>query len=134
MCTITPFTFYSYGYSIITFKSQTKTFQHMKITILAALVLIGSIAATTSEENDLARVQRISGKYVFIMCEPLQEYEVVETVNTSVSTMLAGQQSISDQVKEMVNKALRRERKGKFEFDALVTEDGDSAILIKFKD
>ena len=106
----------------------------MKITILAALVLIGSIAATTGEENDLARAQRISGKYVFIMCEPLQEYEVVETVNTSVSTMLAGQQSISDQIKEMVNKALRRERQGKFELDAIVTADGDSAILIKFKD
>src|SRR5690606_20423808 len=134
MCTITPFTFYSYGYSIITFKSQTKTFQHMKITILAALVLIGSIAATTSEENDLPRVQRISGKYVFIMCEPLQEDEAVETVNASASTMLAGQQSLCDQVKEMVNGALRRERKGKLEFGALVTADGARAILIKCKD
>lgn len=56
------------------------------------------------------------------------------TLQTAVSTMLAGQQSISDQIKEMVNKAVRRERKGKFEFDAIVTQDGDSAILIKFKD
>lgn len=106
----------------------------MKTTILAALILIGLIAATTNEENDLARAQRINGKYVFIMCEPLQEYEIIETVNTSVSSLLSGQQSISSQIKEMVNKAVRREKKGKFEFDAIVTRDGDNAILVKFKD
>src|SRR5690606_2182710 len=106
----------------------------MKTTILAALVLIGLIAATTNEENDLARAQRINGKYVFVMCDPLQEYEIIETVSTSVSALLAGQQSISEQIKEMVNKAVRRERKGKFEFDAIVTQDGDNAVLIKFID
>lgn len=134
MCTITPFATNFYGMLLLSLTLQTKAFKLMKLTILTILVLIGSIAATTSEENDLARAQRISGKYVFIMCEPLQEYEVVATVNTSVSTMLAGQQSISNQIKEMVNKAVRRERKGKFEFDAIVTLDGDSAILIKFRD
>lgn len=107
----------------------------MKMTILIAALLIVSIAGTTIEnEKDLARVQKIQGKLVFIMSEPVREYEVVETVNTVAASLLGGQQSISDQVKEMVRKAMAREKKGKYAFDAIVTADGSEAILIKFKD
>ena len=106
----------------------------MKTIILIAAVLIGSIAATMEDQKDLARVQKINGKLVFVMCEPLQEYEVVETVNTMLSGLLAGQQSIGAQMKEMVNKAIQKEKKGKYQFDAVITTDGDDAILIKFKD
>ena len=101
---------------------------------LACIAIILSIAATTDNEKDVARVQKINGKMVFVMCEPLQEYEVVETVNTTVSSLLAGQQSISAQVKEMVNKAIQREKKGKYSFDAILTADGNDAVLIKFKE
>lgn len=106
----------------------------MKMVILFGALLIGSMAATNDNEKDLARVQRINGKLVFVMSEPLQSYEVVETVNTSVTAMLAGQQSISDQVKEMIRKAMAREKKGKYTFDAVITSDGSEAILIKFTD
>jgi hypothetical protein len=104
------------------------------IAILAAVVALTAFVSLDGEK-ELGRTKKIQGKLVFVMCEPVAEYETVETVNTAASSLLAGQQSITDQVKEMVGKAVQKEAKGKIgKFDAIITEDGSTAILIKFKE
>ena len=101
--------------------------------ILLAGILLISANSNQDKDKSLAKAQRIQGKYVFVLCEPVLEYEFVEDVNTSASQMLVGQQDIRDQIKDMVNRAIKKEQKGKIgKFDAIMTDNGDVGTLIKF--
>ena len=99
------------------------------------VILISSNLLAEDNEKGLARVQKVQGKEVYVMCEPVKEYETVETINTQVMQMLTEDASIEKMVKVMVERAINKEKKGKVKpFDAIITSDGDTAILIKFKE
>jgi len=105
------------------------------VTFLILLVGILLVSATSNQDKDrsLAKAQRIQGKYVFVLCEPVLDYEFVEDVNTSASKMFVGQEDIRAQIKDMVNRAIKKEQKGKIgKFDAIMTDNGDVGTLIKF--
>lgn len=67
------------------------------------------------------------------MCEPVSDYEFIDQVNTKMSQLIRVSPNIDKMVKEMVEKAIYKEKKGKVEkFDGMITEDGEIGTLIKF--
>lgn len=87
----------------------------------------------SDQDKSLARVHRVQGKYVYIMCEPVNDYEIVDQVNTKLSSIIGISPNIDKMVKEMVEKAIAKEKKGKIEkFEGMITEDGEIGTLIKF--
>jgi hypothetical protein len=106
--------------------------------MLIMLVFTAIIAFGTSSNQDnkgLARVQKILGKEVYVLCEPLREYEIVDKKTTLLSSTLAGRQTIQKQMQEVINRQLKEVEKGKSkDFDAVLTDDGDVVLIIKFKE
>jgi len=100
------------------------------------IILFGaSTSITAQDKKGLGRVNKIQGKEVYVMCEPSREYEVVDKINTAVAQFLGVTPTLSNMVNTMVDKAVSKENKGKVKpFDAIITTDGDNAILIKFKE
>lgn len=107
------------------------------ITSLAIVLSIATsifISQSNQAEKDTAQVDRVLGKYVFVMSEPTMDYEVVDEISTVAGSMLTGRGSIAKQIENMVKRANKRAKKDKIEgFDGIITKDGDRAILIKFK-
>ncbi len=104
--------------------------------LLAVIIVLLAVSFTNvaSEEKGLARVQKVVGKEVYILSEPLREYEVVETVTTT-NSLLGIQANIQKQMEETLTAWNKKAEKGKVKpFDAAVTTDGDKILLIKFKD
>lgn len=106
--------------------------------LFLSLIAVAAMAMAFTHVNDnkgLARVQKILGKEVYVLCEPVRDYEIVEKMNTSLTTMAIGRTTIQKQMQEVINRAHNRVEKGKLgEFDAAMTDDGDVIVLIKFKD
>lgn len=108
----------------------------MKQTTILLIVLAAILAAAATirpEDKGLARVQRISGKYVFVMSEPVSEYEVVEDLSREFKTQMLGRGYIRHEAEQMIKKGNKMIDKGEIErFDAIIT-DGDRGYLIVFK-
>lgn len=102
---------------------------------LFSFVLTISICsnAYAQKPQNLARVQRLDGVEVYILCEPLRAYEMVTSVNTALKAeaILTGgliNESITDKVLQFI----RRARKQVGNFDAVLYSGGKSLITIKF--
>jgi hypothetical protein len=108
----------------------------MKNFILICLALMFSGVVFSQQDNkQLGRVNKIQGKEVYVMCEPVRDYDVVDKVNSLVAQLLGVSPTLSNMVNTMVDKAVNKEKNGKVQpFDAIITSDGDNAILIKFKE
>jgi len=86
------------------------------------------------DQKGIRRVNKMLGKEVYIMSEPLKDYETVDKVNSAFSQGLGVSPSIENMIKTMVEKSVNKESKGKVgDFDAIITSDGDNAILVSFK-
>jgi len=91
------------------------------------------------KECCLSRVKKRQGIEVYIMSEPLRSYEITGEVlaedASSILNALAGeekQKDITEQVDILISNAMRKKRKGKFDFDAIITDNGQKGICIKF--
>lgn len=106
--------------------------------ILMAIVVVMSLVSAINFETDqkqLGRVQKILGREVYVLSEPLRDYVIVEKLTTHLTTFVSGKRSIQKQMQEVINRANNRVEKGKLDdFDAAITEDGDVIILVKFKE
>lgn len=81
-------------------------------------------------DKGLARVEKKSGKYVFLECEPVTEYDVAFDVKAAV----AGAEVPADFVEVVLKKALKTGEKEHKDFDGVVIKSGQrSDIAIKFK-
>lgn len=98
-----------------------------KVFLLCAVlvVAIGSAFSLANDQNELAHVAKIQGKYIFMCCEPAQEYEIVQG---DFSTVVWSINEPGDFVYPALNKA---ERKG-WQFDALMVDIKGKVQLIKF--
>lgn len=85
-------------------------------------------------DNSLARVERTSGKYIFLNAEPVSDYEIVFPVEIKVvwdNSQINSLDKISNLV---LSKALKTAEKEGKEFDALIIKSGQKQDLaIKFK-
>lgn len=90
------------------------------------------------EENKLlARAQKINGIEVYVLSEPLRNYEVVNTKGSGVkmkSAFTAGlvNNSIDEDVEQFVKKLVKDAEKDKVKLDAVVYSSGKSASGVKF--
>jgi len=99
--------------------------RHLFIAFALLLVVVGSAFSLANNENELAHVPKIQGKYIFMCCEPAQEYEIVQG---DFSTTVWSIKEPGDFIYPTINKA---ERKG-WEYDALMIDVKGKFQLIKF--
>ena len=112
-------------------------FMKRSIIVLVAVAAVALSSFTTNQEDKkaLARVQKILGKEVYVLSEPLRDYDIVEKLSTGVMTVLAGRQTIQSQMQGVINRGIKKEDKDPtFKFDAVLTDDGERTVLIKFKE
>jgi len=64
----------------------------MKIMKMMAVALLGSVLSVQAQDSLLARVAKIQGKEVYILNQPLRQYETVATIKTSpkIISLLTG--------------------------------------------
>lgn len=105
---------------------------------MAAMVIMTMLASSqTSGTTDysLARVQRASGKLVFMRCEPVAEYDVVMEVDPMNwgSTTDTPEKIADFIVSACLRKAKGTKKKEPIDFDAVVIGSTSKDIAIKFK-
>lgn len=69
-----------------------------------------------SKDISIARVSKTTGKYVFIECEPINDYDVVEKykITGAGQKLLTGScPSHQDMIDKLLKKAFKAEKKGK---------------------
>lgn len=98
---------------------------------LAGLLTTALLAAKVEPaDKSLARVEKKTGKLVFMECEPVAEYEVA----FRFSIPLAGVEQLSDFPERSIKKATKISEKEHKDFDAIVIKSGQREdIAIKFK-
>jgi hypothetical protein len=103
------------------------------LTIIAVSFYL-NLFAQTSITNDLARVNKVNGVEVYVMSEPLRDYETVSDVGTGLKaeSLLTGgiiNKSISERISQFVHKA----KKENENIDAVIYSNGKRVFGIKFK-
>lgn len=107
------------------------------LVLVTALFVSGPYAVHAAAEDtdpSRARVQRVLGKEVYALSEPVRDYEVIERVNTVGEQLFGIAGGLADVFSFFGNKALRKEKKGQEVADAIISQDGTTAILVKFVD
>lgn len=117
-----------------------QNFKNMKKPLLL-LVAIAAVALSFTKIQDdkkgLARVNRINGKEVYFMNEPLNAYEIVFDIGTSAkaaSLLTAGlvNEGVSDKASQFVKRAIKEAEDEHYEFDAIIYSSGKRVVAIKF--
>lgn len=92
------------------------------------------------DKKGLARTYKRQGIEIYILSEPLQDYEVTGKVTNddAISWMNAisgteTERTLTESIDVLISNANRKSQKGKFVFDAIITEDGSTGTCIKFK-
>jgi len=106
-----------------------------KFLVVVFLIPLASFAQTDTRTAIVTAHNNIP---VFIMSEPVKEYNVVGAVTDkfrtdTVDIKTTNPVTINDMVERLVMYAGELGKQNKIEFDAIITTDGKSASLIKFK-
>jgi ribosomal protein L25 (general stress protein Ctc) len=94
--------------------------------------------AGTEKTIGIGRVQKINGLEVYVLSEPLKQYEVLNQKGGGVkwkSAITGGlvNNTIEEDVEKLVSRLLDDAKKDKEKLDAVVYSAGKSAIGVKFK-
>jgi hypothetical protein len=103
--------------------------------LLAASIFLINSAFKNDEEKGLARVNKVQGIEVYVLSEPLRDYEVISDVGTAISTtsaVTAGlvNESIADKISTFVRKAMKENSR----IDAVIYSSGKRIVGVRFKD
>jgi hypothetical protein len=106
-----------------------------KLIVILFLMPLASFAQTDIRTAIVTKHHNIP---VFIMSEPVKEYNIVGAVTDKFRTdtldiQTANPLTINDMIDRLVVYAGELGKKDKIDFDAIITTDGKSASLIKFK-
>ena len=116
-------------------KSSSSKFYKAMVALMAVfsvLMLTAMISEIRQHDKDLslARVQKMSGKYIFLSCEPLNDYDVA----FEIKGFTLGNFDTPDEIANFVVKnALKISGKEHKDFDGVVVGSGKVDIAIKFK-
>ena len=105
------------------------------LTLLTAVTFLINSGFKENEEKGLSRVNKVQGIEVYILSEPLRDYEVISDVGSGISTTSAVtgglvNESISDKISSFVRKAMKENSR----IDAVVYSSGKRIVGIRFKD
>ena len=107
----------------------------MKKIILIAL--LSPLFCFAQKDLQTAIVTKHNNIPVFVMSEPVKEYNVVGAVTnkfrTDTTQTTKPPITINDMINDLVDYAQALAKKDKIDFDAIITTDGLSGSLIKFK-
>ena len=127
----------------------------MKKIILLTLIVCGSISLYSQENKGLAQVKKMSGIELYILSEPLRDYEVVGNVSSTnlvevLDAVNVGLKAVdqtdratdvkcynmNERIKIIVQNALKKKnhKRKPIDFDAIIIDDDEQGILIKFID
>lgn len=93
------------------------------------------------DENSIARVSKTEGKYVFIECEPIGEYEMVDkhkptTFGGNFLNALAaseGGKKTCPSLQDKIETLIKKSEKAKKPYDGIMYGSGSNDLSIKFK-
>lgn len=115
----------------------------MKKTAFIFVLFIASLQALAQDQTNqkgLARTYKRQGIEIYILSEPLRDYEVTGKVSnedfTDWANAISGEETkrtLTESIDVLITNANRKAKKGKFSFDAIITEDGSTGTCIKFK-
>jgi hypothetical protein len=102
------------------------------------IVAIKFTEAASAKNKGIARVKKINGVNVYVLCEPSKDYEVVNKKGGGLkmkSALTAGlvNNSIEEDVEQLVNRVKKDADSDGKEIDGVVYSSGKSAIGVKFK-
>ena len=94
---------------------------------------------TTIAKKGLCHTFKRKGIEIYLLTEPVRDYTVTGTVTDddleSVLNALSGEETtrtLTQRIDVLIENASRKAYKKKFEFDAIMTEDGATGTCIKF--
>ncbi|HYK76527.1 MAG TPA: hypothetical protein VEV16_06090 [Daejeonella sp.] len=104
-------------------------------TVFASIVLIITYSFRQESQEGLARVNKVQGIEVYILSEPLRDYEVISDVSNGInatSAVTGGMvnESIADKASNFVRRAMKENSR----IDAVVYSSGKRVVGIRFKD
>ncbi|WP_456461924.1 hypothetical protein [Lutibacter sp.] len=107
----------------------------MKKIILFVAILVTTIAMSQQK----AKVHTVNGIEVYILAEPVRQYEIINTAKNSVKwgSYLTGgliNESISTKVSKFVKKLLKDYTQKGIKFDAVLYTSGKNMTAIRFTD
>lgn len=117
----------------------------MLLTAIAAVMCVFTATAqvkgdTTIAKKGLCHTYKRQGIEIYLLTEPANEYDVTGKVSSddaaSIINALNGtdaQQTLTEAVDALISNANRKAKKGKFSYDAIITEDGSTGTCIKWK-
>ncbi|HYG37609.1 MAG TPA: hypothetical protein VD908_03275 [Cytophagales bacterium] len=94
--------------------------------ILLLFLIVSSFVLKNMDEREMARVEKIDTKEIYLFSEPLQPYKVVEDYTNSKNLIS------SCNLRNIVDSYLKKAQKDKVKFDALYMNGDDDIYLIKF--
>ena len=102
--------------------------------IIGAMMVISSFRLTISDEDKkgLGRVMKIQGVEVYLMSEPLREYETVEDMGSGMQSGFSSVE-IDELANRFVKRAIKAGEKKNKPVDAIIYTSGSKCIAIKFK-
>ena len=101
------------------------------------IILLGLTVNSYSQLMDslsISKVSKVSGKYVFMMSEPVQKYEVVMEINWNFwNSLTLGSKDTPFKIANWVNNKFRRQgRRKKIEYDAIIIGSSSQDFAIRF--
>ena len=106
------------------------------------MIMVVALVATVTflkaqDDTQLAKVDVLDGKQVFILNEPLQDYEIVGSVKTGVkfgSLLTRGilNENVNDKTTQFVRRTFKKLAKEEIEFDGILYKDGKFVNAIRF--
>lgn len=104
-----------------------------KLSIIA-ITLCLNLFAQTEKPNDLARVKKVNGVEIYVMNEPLREYETVADVGTGfkAESVLTGG-LVNKSISERMSQFIKRVKDENPNVDAVIYSSGKRVVGVKFK-
>lgn len=111
----------------------------LKIIITSIGLILGLSLFSQEADKAIVRVQKVNGMEVYILNEPLRNYEVVSNKKSGlkVESLLTGgliNEGISGKINQFVKRVRKAAEKGNYEVDAMLYTSGKDAIGIRFTD
>ncbi|KAB2913924.1 MAG: hypothetical protein F9K23_15765 [Bacteroidetes bacterium] len=83
--------------------------------------------------NNLAVVEKTQSKSVFTFCEPVKQYDVVESIKVRRGDPITGECRQQHKIVEMTLKDAEKSAKKGKSYDAIIQSDNENHLSIKFK-